>query len=129
MIAPQAAFQQPVRQRFEVNVLSIGQSGRRIKDRLRETRFWAGDTVVLQGRPATLTEVLSQIGCLPLTERNLGLGQQRLQLLPVSILVISVVLIATHLVPVELAFFVAAILAVLFRVTGVRPSGWTDWVI
>ncbi len=73
-----------LRQRFEVNMLAVGRSGQRIRDRLQKTRFQIGDTVVIQGRQGALTEALSQLGCLPLAERNLALGQQRPRLLPVS---------------------------------------------
>jgi di/tricarboxylate transporter len=119
-----------LRQRFEVNVLSVGRSGHRITDRLRKTRFQMGDTVVIQGRQGALTEVLTQLGCLPLAERNLALGQQRPRLLPVGILVAAVVLIATHLVPAELAFFVAAVLVVLFRVLSPKQAyDAIDWSI
>lgn len=119
-----------LRQRFEVNVLALGRRGQRIRDRLRETRFQIGDTVVIQGRQGALTEVLSQLGCLPLAERSLALGQRRPRLLPVGILTVAVVLIAVHWVPAEVAFFVAAILVVLFRVLSPKQAyDAVDWPI
>jgi len=119
-----------LRQRFEVNMLAVGRSGQRITDRLQKTRFQVGDTVVIQGRQGALTEVLSQLGCLPLAERNLALGQQRPRLLPVGILAAAVVLIAVHLVPAEVAFFVAAVLVVLFRVLSPKQAyDAVDWPI
>lgn len=119
-----------LRQRFEVNMLAVGRSGQRITDRLQKTRFQVGDTVVIQGRQGALTEVLSQLGCLPLAERNLALGQQRPRLLPVGILAAAVVLIAVHLVPAEVAFFVAAVLVVLFRVLSPKQAyDAIDWPI
>jgi len=119
-----------LRQRFEVNVLALGRRGQRIRDRLRGTRFQIGDTVVIQGRQGALTEVLSQLGCLPLAERSLALGQRRPRLLPVGILAVAVALIAAHLVPAEVAFFAAAILVVLFRVLSPKQAyDAVDWPI
>jgi di/tricarboxylate transporter len=119
-----------LRQRFEVNILALGRRGQRIRDRLRKTRFQVGDTVVIQGRQGALTEVLSQLDCLPLAERNLALGQQRPRLLPVGILAVAVVLIAAHLVAAEVGFFVAAVLVVLFRVLSPKQAyDAIDWPI
>jgi len=119
-----------LRQRFEVNVLAVGRSGQKIRDRLQKSRFRIGDTVVIQGRQGALTEALSQLGCLPLAERHLALGQQRPRLLAVGILAAAVVLIAAHLVPAEVAFFVAAVLVVLFRVLSPKQAyDAVDWPI
>jgi di/tricarboxylate transporter len=119
-----------LRQRYEVNVLAVGRSGRQIRDRLRATRFNVGDVVVIQGRSRGLTDVLAQLGCLPLAERNLALGQQRPRLLPVGILVAAIIAIATRLVPAEMAFFIAAVLVVLFRVLSPKQAyDAVDWPI
>jgi len=119
-----------LRQRYEVNVLAVGRSGHRIRDRLRATQFKIGDTVVIQGRQGGLTEALAQLGCLPLAERNLALGQQRPRLLAVGILLATIVAIATRLVPAEVAFFVAAVLVVLFRVLSPKQAyDAVDWPI
>jgi len=119
-----------LRQRFEVNVLAVGRSGLRIRDRLRKARFRVGDTVVIQGRQGALTEVLSQLGCLPLAERNLALGQRRPRLLAVGVLAAVILVIATRLVPAEVAFFVAAVLVVLLRVLSPKQAyDAIDWPI
>ncbi|WP_428485021.1 SLC13 family permease [Rhodopila sp.] len=119
-----------LRQRFEVNVLALGRSGQRISNRLRETRFQVGDTIVVQGRQATLAEVLSQLGCLPLAERHLVLGQKRPRLLPIGIVAATMGLIATHLVATETAFFVAAVLVVLFGALSPKQAyDAVDWPI
>ena len=119
-----------LRQRFEVNVLAVGRSGHRIRDRLRKTRFRVGDTVVIQGRQRGLSEVLAQLGCLPLAGRNLELGQPRPRLLAVGILIAAIVVIALHLVSAEVAFFLAATLVVLFRLLGPKQAyDAVDWPI
>jgi len=130
MMAGQTLETLRVRQRFEVNVLAVGRSGHRIRDRLRRTRFQVGDTVVIQGRQGGLTDALAQLGCLPLAERNLALGQQRPRLLPVAVLAAAIIVIATRLVPAEVAFFVAATLVVLFRVLSPKQAyDAIDWPI
>jgi len=102
-----------LRQRFEVNILAIGRSAGRISNRLRTTQFRAGDTIVVQGRQAALGEVLAQLGCLPLADRNLVLGDRRPRMAAIWILGAAIVSIATHLIPVETTFFIAALLVVL----------------
>ena len=130
MMAGQTLETLRVRQRFGVNVLAVGRSGHRIRDRLRRTRFQVGDTVVIQGRQGGLTDALAQLGCLPLAERNLALGQQRPRLLPVAVLAAAIIVIATRLVPAEVAFFVAATLVVLFRVLSPKQAyDAIDWPI
>ncbi|GAC1478913.1 MAG: SLC13 family permease [Acetobacteraceae bacterium] len=119
-----------LRQRFEVNVLAVGRRGQRIRDRLRKTRLQVGDTVVVQGRHNALTDVLVQLGCLPLAERHLVLGQRRTRLLPVGILVAALVAIPMGLASAEVAFFVAAVAVVLFRVlTPKQAYDAIDWPI
>jgi di/tricarboxylate transporter len=119
-----------LRQRYEANVLAVGRRGQRITERLHRTRFRVGDTVVVQARQSALTEVLAQLGCLPLAERNLVLGERRPRLLPVLALPAALIPVALHAVPAEVAFFVAAVLVVLFR--GLSPKqayDAIDWPI
>lgn len=104
-----------LRRRFEVTLLAISRGAQRILTRLSRTRFQVGDVVVLQGRGKTLSEVVSQLGCLPLAERSLTVGHKRPRLLPVAILVAAMTLVALKLLPVEAAFFIAAVLVVLLR--------------
>jgi len=119
-----------LRQRFEVNVLALGRSGQRLRERLQRTPFRVGDKVVVQGRHNALTEALAELGTLPLAQRNLALGVPRARMLPVVILACVLGSVAFHLVAAEIAFFVGAVAAVLTRT--LRPKqayDAIDWPI
>lgn len=111
----QTSFDLHLRRRFEVTLLSVSRGAQRITTRLSRTRFQVGDVVVLQGRGKTLPETVAQLGCLPLAERYLTLGRKRPRILPLAILVAAMVLTALQVLPVQAAFFLAAVLVVLLR--------------
>jgi di/tricarboxylate transporter len=119
-----------LRQRFGINVLALGRQRETISDRLHQTRIQPGDTILVQGPESVLPDVLSQLGCLPLAERNLTLGQDRSRLLPLAILAAVVGVIGFHLVPSELAFFAAAVLVVVCgSLTPRQAYDAIDWPI
>jgi di/tricarboxylate transporter len=102
-----------LRERYGVNVLAIGRRGRLTASRLRRARFRLGDVIVLQGFAGQLPDILPALGCLPLAERQLKLGQRRKLFLPLIILAIVIALSSAELVPVELAFVGAALALIL----------------
>jgi di/tricarboxylate transporter len=111
-----------LRQRFQVNLLALTRGARRITTRLRESRFRIGDVLVLQGRRSQLGEALRELGCLPLAERNLTLGQTTPRWTAPAILVAAIVVVVSGLLPVEAAFFIAAVLVVLLRLVSPRQA-------
>ncbi len=111
----QTSFDLHLRRRFEVNLLAVSRGARRITTRLGQTRFQVGDVLVLQGRGKILPDAVAQLGCLPLAERYLTMGHRRPRLLPLAILGAGMALIALKLLPIEVAFFIAAVLVVLLR--------------
>ena len=119
-----------LRQRFEVNLLAISRSGEKIRTRLHRTALRVGDVIALQGYSDTLSETLTRLGCLPLAERNLALGAKRPQPFAIVILFIAMVLVAFGLLPVEIAFFVAAVGVVLLRLLTLKEVyDAIDWPI
>ena len=126
----QTSFDLHLRRRFQTNLLSISRGVQRLTTRLARTRFQVGDVVLLQGRAKTLPEAMAQLGCLPLAERYLTMGRKRPRLLPLVILVAAMVLVALKLLPVEVAFFIAAVLVVLLRLlTPKEAYDAIDWPI
>ena len=74
--------------------------------------------------------VAAGIGCLPLAERNLTLGRSRRRWLPVAILAGAMALVTIGLVPVQIGFFLAAVLVILFRSIPPREAyDAVDWPI
>lgn len=99
--------------RYGVNLLAVARQGARVRDRLSRIRFQAGDVVLLQGEVGAVREALPVLGCLPLAERELGLGRPRRVLLSTAIFGAAVTAAALGLVSPEIVFVGAGIVMVL----------------
>jgi di/tricarboxylate transporter len=119
MLAGAAAGRMELHARHGVNLIAVSRRGERIVERLRDVVLCPGDVVVLQGPLDTLPERLRDLGCLPLAERKLRLGNAQRGLVPLAILGGAMALTAIGWVPVALAFFGAAALIML---TGSLPA-------
>ena len=113
LLAGAAARRVELHDRHGVNLIAVSRRGERITERLRDVVLCPGDVIVLQGPLDTLPERLRDLGCLPLAERALRLGNARRGLVPVAILGGAMILTAVGWVPVALAFFGAAALTML----------------
>ena len=119
-----------LRHRYEVNLLAVGSDRERTGARLHQHRFRPWDIVLLQGREAALNDALSSLHCLPLADRGLTLGQPRDGLLALGILAGALILAASGLVPVAIAFLGAAtVLTVLGRITLKEAYDAVDWPV
>ena len=101
--------------RYDINLLAVSRMGERVKARLGAIILENGDVVLLQGDRASLPDVLRELGCLPLAERQINLGSVRRGLVPLGILGAAMVSTALGFVTVPVAFFAAAVLMVLLR--------------
>jgi di/tricarboxylate transporter len=106
--------------RFNVNLLAVSRKGERLTQRLGAITFRLGDVLVLQGNRRALPDILRDLGLLPLAERPILLGTVRRGIVPVLILAGAMGSTALGLLPVQIAFFAAAVAMVLFRVVPVR---------
>ena len=113
ILAGTAAGRVALHDRHGVNLIAVSRRGERITRRLRDVVLCPGDVVVLQGALDTLPERLRELGCLPLAERSLRLGNARRGLIPIAILAGAMALTAIGWVPVAVAFFAAAALIML----------------
>lgn len=95
-----------------VNLLAVARQ-EAVVQRLSRIRFRAGDVLLLQGGLEALQEMLAELGCLPLAERGLRLGQPRRVFLSVGIFGAALVGAATGQVSVQVAFVAAAVVFVL----------------
>jgi di/tricarboxylate transporter len=119
-----------LRHRFEVNLLSVSRDGQRIDTRLHQHRFRAWDIAVLQGRQSSLSEALAALRCLPLADRELGLGRPRDGIVPAAILAGALLLAAFGLVPVAIAFLAAAVAVTLLRHISLKEAyDAVDWPV
>lgn len=118
-----------LRWRYGVNLLGVARQGARLKTRLKDISFEAGDVLLLQGLRDTVQETLAVIGCLPLAERGLHFGPRRL-FLALAIFGASVAALATGMLTAAVALVAAAALMVAVRLISLREVyDSIDWPI
>ncbi|ACP25639.1 putative transmembrane transport protein [Sinorhizobium fredii NGR234] len=103
-----------------INLLAVSRQGERLKQRLGSIRLRAGDIVVLQGARADLPAFLQDFSCLPLAQRDILLGTTRRAPVPLLVLAAAMGATAVGILPVQVAFFAAALAMVIFRVIPLR---------
>lgn len=114
--------QMRLRRQYQVNLLSLRRVDREVTTRLSAAIFQAGDVLVLQGLDSGMTDTFSALGLLPLADRELALGRRKPRLLSLVILGGALVLVAARLLPVDVAFFAAAVLVVLLRLISAKEA-------
>ncbi len=107
-----------MRDRYGINLLAVARREKKITRRLDNVIFQAGDVLLLQGRESSIFNTIAELGCLPLARRGLRIGYKTKIVLALSIFIASILLVVGDLLPVEIAFSMAAVAMVL---TGVIP--------
>jgi len=111
-----------LRQHYDVNLLAVSRAGANRHTRLQNHRFAVGDVVALQGWQKELSGTLKELGCLPLVDRGLALGELRRGIIPLAVLAVAMVLISMHMVTVAVGFFGAAVLVVLWKQISLKEA-------
>lgn len=105
-----------------VSLLALARSGEAIRERLRRLRFASGDVLLLQGDRDTLGDTMTDLGLLPLAERDLQLGQPRRIGTALLVFAIALALGATGTVPVTIAFLGAIAAYVVLDILPIRDA-------
>ncbi|RAR64644.1 TrkA family protein [Onishia taeanensis] len=105
-----------------LHLVAVARDGARLKQRLRDIRFRAGDVLLLQGDEGGLGESLAILGCLPLASRNLTLGQPRLLVLSLAIFALAIVAMLLDWMPAAVALSTAALASLLAGVLPLREA-------
>lgn len=105
-----------MRSRFGINLLAVARRERKIHHRLDHVEFRTGDVLLLQGRDHALSDTIISIGSLPLARRGLRLGYKTKIPLALGIFAVSIILIVAGIVPVQVAFVMAATAMILVRI-------------
>ncbi len=109
-----------LRERHGVNVLAVARQGQRLRQRLGEIRFAAGDILLLQAREDALQSSLNSLGCLPLASRGLSITTPRNVMLASAIFAFTLASIAFGLLPAATALVTGALVMIL---VGLIPLG------
>jgi di/tricarboxylate transporter len=93
-----------LRSRYGINLLAVSRQGQRSVARLRTLNFEAGDLLLMQGPPDVLSEFASNMGCVPLAQRELRIPDKRRALVSGAIMAVAVGGAAFGLLPAAIAF-------------------------
>ncbi len=119
-----------MRTKYGINLLAIARQEKKMRQRIDNIRFKAGDVLLLQGRVNNINDAIISMGCLPLAERGMKIGVPRQIILALGIFGAGIVSVVTGLLPVNIAFPLAALLLVLTSVISVREIYTSvDWPV
>jgi di/tricarboxylate transporter len=119
-----------MRTKYGINLLAIARQEKKIRQRIDNIKFKAGDVLLLQGRVNNINDAIISMGCLPLAERGMKIGVPRQIILALGIFGAGIVSVVTGLLPVNIAFPLAALLLVLTSVISVREIYTSvDWPV
>lgn len=119
-----------LRSRFGANLLGVAREGARLKKFPEDIVMKAGDVLLLQGAVESLQEVLQQIGCLPLSERDLRIGKPKRLILGSSIFIAALIIAGLGILPVQIMFTASAVVMVLTRFLSLKEVYENiDWSI
>jgi di/tricarboxylate transporter len=107
-----------MRNSYGVNLLAVSRKDRKIHKRLGNVIFRIGDVLMLHGRSHNIGQAISSMGCLPLVQRGLRIGFEKKMVLALSIFLIAIAIVVSRILPVHVAFTMAAGAIVL---SGVLP--------
>ena len=122
MMVNRTVVQLRLQNQHGLHLVAVARDGARLKQRLREIRFKPGDVLLLQGDEGGLSESLATLGCLPLANRNLTIGQPRMLLLSLGIFLLAIIAMLTDLLPAAVALSTAALVSLLVGVLPLRDG-------
>jgi di/tricarboxylate transporter len=119
-----------MRSRYGINLLAVARREHNIHKRIDNVKFRTGDVLLLQGREHALSDTIISIGSLPLARRGLRLGYKTKIPLALGIFTVSIILIVTGLLPVQIAFVMAATAMILARILPLKELYTSiDWPV
>jgi di/tricarboxylate transporter len=130
MMERRSARNLKLRSRFGVNLLGVARQGGRLRSRPDSIRFKAGDVLLLQGSSDILQEVLPTLGLLPLVERGLRVGSPPRVYFALAIFGVALLLAATGVLAIQVAFVGAALGLVIGGLIPIRDIySSIDWPV
>ncbi len=116
------AKQLDLRGRYAIHLLGIAREGARLRGRVANTRFNQGDVLLVQGTRDVLASELSDLGTLPLAERELSLGQKSKARTASILFLLGLGSVALFGAPAPIAFVATAVAMIVTRVLSIRQA-------
>ncbi|UTW12424.1 SLC13 family permease [Marinobacterium rhizophilum] len=101
-------------------LVGLAREGQQVRHRLRREQFQAGDILLLQGPADDVDEQLSELGMIPLAERNLSLGQPKKVAIALTIFAVAIALGVAKVLPLAIVFSLAVMVYLLLDILPVR---------
>lgn len=115
---------------YSLDLLGLAREGEPLKMRIKRAQIKAGDVLLLQAAENSGSDILGDLGLLPLPERGLALGEPRRVLLPVAIFGAAITVSAFGILPIAVAFLAAIVAFVMLGVLPLRELYTNiDWPI
>lgn len=111
-----------LRANYGINLLAISRQGQVLRNRLDSIRFRSADVLLVQSRVETLKETIEILGCLPLAGPGLRLLPSRNMIGALGIFGGALLVSATGLLPVQIAFVAAVVFMVLAKIVSLREA-------
>ncbi|MDM7457763.1 MAG: SLC13 family permease [Paracoccus sp. (in: a-proteobacteria)] len=119
-----------LRTRYGLNLLAVSREGRKPRARLRSLKLRSGDLLLMQGPSEVMADFVNETGCVPLGERQLRIPDTRMALIAGAIMLGSVALATTGLLPAAAAFMLGALASMLLRTVPPRQVySAIDWPV
>ena len=129
-LAGQATGQVRLRRRYGVNLIAVSRQGHPFRGRLQAIKLQPGDVLLMEGFPERLPGVLAALGCLPLAERDLQVGNARRATVSVGLFAAGIALATFGLLSFPVALGVVAVGLVLLNIVPPRDIYESvDWPV
>jgi di/tricarboxylate transporter len=126
----QTTGQVRLRKRYGVNLIAVSRQGNPLRGRLRSISLKPGDVVLLEGFPERLPEVVTALGCLPLADRDLQVGNARRAIVSIVLFAAGVAAATLGLVSFPVALAAVATGLVLLNIVPPRDIYESvDWPV
>ncbi len=103
-----------------INLLAISREGEHLEERMDQIAFRMGDVLLLQGRSEILREAVSDLGCLPLLERDLSLHYTPRALFCLAVFGVALAVTTAGLLPIQVSFTAAVAVMVMTGFINIR---------
>jgi di/tricarboxylate transporter len=119
-----------LRTRYGINLLAVSRQGTPSVARLRTMPLRAGDVLLMQGAPETLSDFAASTGCVPLAERPLHIPNPRQAIAAATILALAIAGAAFGLLPAAISFSAGVLASMALRTVPARSVyAAIDWPV
>lgn len=129
-IIGQSATDMQIRTLYGLNLLAVSREGRRSIKRLRTTPIQAGDLLLMQGAPESLSVFASEYGCVPLAARAIRIPSRRKAIIASLVLLLAIAGAAFGVLPAAIAFATGVLAFMVLRILPLRKVyNAVDWPV